>query len=68
MGDDEYQDQDSRVAAFKAEIERRLASGPATPLDFSELKRSIRREVEARRTGARESMFDRLNERTSALS
>jgi len=45
---------DSRATAFKTEIERRLASGPATPLDFSELKRSIRKEVEARKTGSQE--------------
>ena len=40
---------DSRAQAFKTEIERRLASGPATPMDFSEVKRRIRAEVEARR-------------------
>ena len=38
---------DARADAFKAEIERRLASGPATPLDFSEVKRRILAEVEA---------------------
>ncbi|HXO30642.1 MAG TPA: type II toxin-antitoxin system ParD family antitoxin [Thermoanaerobaculia bacterium] len=40
---------DARALAFKAEIERRLASGPATPMDFSEVKRRIRAEVEARK-------------------
>jgi antitoxin ParD1/3/4 len=38
---------DARADAFKTEIERRLASGPATPMDFSEVKRRIRAEVEA---------------------
>ena len=36
------QDLDARATAFKEEIERRLASGPAMPMDFSELKKSIR--------------------------
>lgn len=54
MLDEWDQELDSRATAFKAEIESRLASGPATPLDFAELKRSIRREVEARKTGSRE--------------
>ena len=40
---------DVRAMAFKAEIERRLASGPSTPMDFSALKRSIREEAEARK-------------------
>jgi antitoxin ParD1/3/4 len=40
---------DARAQAFKAEIERRLASGPATAMDFSEVKRRIRAEVEARK-------------------
>jgi antitoxin ParD1/3/4 len=40
---------DARAQAFKAEIDRRLASGPATPMDFSEVKRRIRAEVEARK-------------------
>ena len=35
---------DTRAQAFRAEIERRLASGPATPMDFSEVKRRIRAE------------------------
>jgi antitoxin ParD1/3/4 len=38
---------DARAHAFKTEIERRLATGPATPMDFSEIKRRIRAEVEA---------------------
>ncbi len=40
---------DARAEAFKTEIERRLAGGPATPMDFSEVKRRIRAEVEARK-------------------
>jgi hypothetical protein len=40
---------DARVDAFKAGIERRLASGPATLLDFSGVKRRILAEVEAER-------------------
>jgi antitoxin ParD1/3/4 len=40
---------DARAQAFKGESERRLASGPATPMDFSEVKRRIRAEVEARK-------------------
>jgi putative addiction module CopG family antidote len=40
---------DARALAFKAEIGRRLASGPATPMDFAEVKRRIRAEVEARK-------------------
>lgn len=43
---------DARAQAFKAEIERRLASGPATPMDFSEVKRRIRAEVEAGKRAA----------------
>ena len=39
---------DARALAFKAEIGRRLSSGPATPMDFAEVKRRIRAEVEAR--------------------
>jgi antitoxin ParD1/3/4 len=47
----EEQDRDleARADAFKAEIERRLASGPATPLDFSEVKRRIRGRLTAPR-------------------
>ncbi|HEV3075560.1 MAG TPA: type II toxin-antitoxin system ParD family antitoxin [Thermoanaerobaculia bacterium] len=40
---------DARALAFKAEIGRRLASGPATPMDFAEVKRRIRAEVETRK-------------------
>ena len=43
------QDIDERATAFKEEIERRLASGPATPMDFSALKESIREEAEKRK-------------------
>ncbi|HVT17499.1 MAG TPA: type II toxin-antitoxin system ParD family antitoxin [Thermoanaerobaculia bacterium] len=42
---------DARAEAFRSEIERRLASGPATPMDFSEVKRRIRAEVEASKEG-----------------
>jgi hypothetical protein len=52
---------DARALAFKAEIERRLASGPATPMDFSEVKRRIRAEVP--RQPRVEAMFARLDER-----
>lgn len=47
--DERDQDLDVRATAFKAEIERRLASGPATPMDFSALKRRIHEEAEARK-------------------
>jgi antitoxin ParD1/3/4 len=49
----EAQDQelDAQATAFKAEIERRLASGPATPMDFSAVKRSIREKAEAQKAG-----------------
>jgi antitoxin ParD1/3/4 len=40
---------DARAQAFRTEIERRLASGPPTPMDFSEVKRRIRAEVQARK-------------------
>jgi Arc/MetJ-type ribon-helix-helix transcriptional regulator len=40
---------DVRARAFRNEIERRLASGPATPMDFSEVKRRIRAEVQAKK-------------------
>jgi antitoxin ParD1/3/4 len=45
---------DARTTAFQTEIVNRLASGPATPLDFSEVKRRIRAEVEARKVLQRE--------------
>ena len=54
MLDEWDQDLDSRATAFKAEIERRLASGPATPLDFAEVRRQIHSELEARKAGPRE--------------
>jgi antitoxin ParD1/3/4 len=41
------QELNARATAFRSEIEQRLASGPATPMDFSELKRSIREEAGA---------------------
>lgn len=47
--DEQEQELDARSSAFKADIEERLASGPATVMDFSALKRSIREEVEARK-------------------
>jgi|tagenome__1003787_1003787.scaffolds.fasta_scaffold20046065_2 antitoxin ParD1/3/4 len=47
--DERDQDLDERATAFKEEIERRLASGPATPMDFSALKQSIREETERRK-------------------
>ena len=47
--DAQDQELDARATAFQTEIEKRLASGPATVMDFSALKRSIREEVEARK-------------------
>jgi antitoxin ParD1/3/4 len=44
---------DARATAFKAEIEDRLASGPATPMDFSAVKERIRRELRSQETGRR---------------
>lgn len=41
---------DTRATAFQTEIENRLGSGPATPMDFSALKESIRAEAKARKT------------------
>ena len=41
MLDERDQELDARATAFKAEIERRLASGPATPMDFSAVKRRV---------------------------
>jgi putative addiction module CopG family antidote len=52
--DEQDQELDARATAFKAEIERRLASGPATPMDFSEVKRIIHERVEARKAGHQE--------------
>jgi antitoxin ParD1/3/4 len=39
------QELDARATAFQEEIEKRLASGPATPIDFSAVKRRIRQEI-----------------------
>jgi antitoxin ParD1/3/4 len=52
--DEQDQELDARATAFKTEIEKRLASGPATVMDFSALKRSIHEEVEARKAGRQE--------------
>jgi putative addiction module CopG family antidote len=46
--DERDQDLDTRATAFQMEIEQRLASGPATAMDFSALKKSIREEAKAR--------------------
>jgi len=43
------QELNARATAFQSEIEERLVSGPATPMDFSELKKSIREEAGARK-------------------
>lgn len=51
--DERDQALDARATAFKVEIERRLASGPATPMDFSALKRRIHEEAEVRKAGRR---------------
>ena len=47
--DERDQDLNARATAFKTEIEKRLESGPATPMDFSALKRSIREEAQAQK-------------------
>jgi antitoxin ParD1/3/4 len=44
---------DAQATAFKTEIDRRLASGPATPMDFAAVKRTIREKDEARKAGRR---------------
>ena len=54
MLDARDQELDARATAFKAEIEQRLASGPATPMDFSVLKKRVHEEVEARKASHRE--------------
>lgn len=46
--DERDQELDARATAFQAEIQKRLASGPATAMDFSALKKSIREEAKAR--------------------
>jgi len=52
--DERDQELDAQANAFKTEIEHRLASGPATPMDFSAVKRRVHEEVEARKAGHRE--------------
>ena len=47
--DERDQELDAKASGFQAEIEQRLASGPATPMDFSVLKQRIREETEARK-------------------
>jgi putative addiction module CopG family antidote len=37
----------ARATAFKQEIERRLASGPAVLMDFAAVKRAIREKIAA---------------------
>jgi len=49
--DERDHDLDARTTAFQAEIGRRLASGPATPMDFGDVKKRIREELEARKSG-----------------
>lgn len=44
------QDLEARATAFKESIHKRLESGPATPMDFSAVKKRIREEVESRKT------------------
>ena len=51
--DERDQELDARATAFQAEIEARLASGPATPLDFSAVKQRIRDGIQARKGGRR---------------
>lgn len=43
-------DLETRATAFKEKIHKRLKSGPATPMDFSAVKRLIREELEARKS------------------
>jgi putative addiction module CopG family antidote len=45
--DERDQDLEAKATRFKEEVSRRLAAGPATPMDFSTVKRRIREEVEA---------------------
>jgi antitoxin ParD1/3/4 len=51
--DAQEQELDAQATALKAEIDRRLVTGPATPMDFAAVKRSIREQTEARRAGRR---------------
>jgi antitoxin ParD1/3/4 len=45
--DERDQELDAKAARFKEEVSRRMATGPATPMDFASVKRRIREEVEA---------------------
>lgn len=47
--DERDQELDAKATRFKEEVSRRLATGPATPMDFSTVKRRIGEEVEAGR-------------------
>jgi antitoxin ParD1/3/4 len=47
--DERDQELDAHASSFQAEIEQRLASGPATPMDFSAIKQRIRQETEAQK-------------------
>lgn len=40
--DERDQELEAQADAFRAEIGRRLASGPATPMDFDDLKKRLR--------------------------
>jgi antitoxin ParD1/3/4 len=51
--DERDQGLDARATTFREEIEKRLASGPATPLDFDEIRQRIRGEVEVRQSERR---------------
>jgi antitoxin ParD1/3/4 len=44
---------DTRAQTFRSEIEHRLQSGPATPMDFSEIKKRIRAELAAEMNATR---------------
>jgi hypothetical protein len=50
-GKAQNQELDAPATAFQEEIGRRLASGPATPMDFSGVKKSIREGLEDRKGG-----------------
>jgi putative addiction module CopG family antidote len=47
--DEHDQEIEARATAFRTEIERRLTTGPATVMDFTALKKTIREEAEARK-------------------
>jgi hypothetical protein len=53
--DEQDQELEARSRAFQVEIEQRMASGPATPMDFSELKKSIRKAVKSRKADPQSS-------------